>query len=700
MPRTVAVLFAGLLAGVAATWVVMRPAEVPAADGVERDLVATESIAPEAVAEHRADRFLSIATIEDVLALPGQFARGEAMYALAGRSDAAKTQALIFEANRVADAIVRAELFAILFSRLAELDAPSALALARTEYFRSEKMVEQTVWATWGRRDLAGALFAAATQPNDARRDDAAQSLYRAFGDTGNATTRRIEEELGIPPDLETLSRFVLRLADRSPAEAIDYINGLPTSYEKLDLIMRLANYLSVTNPEGALANVDRIEDLTHRGRYLSIVRAAVARDDPRTVIDRLLAEGGNPARSYEFNHAITALATRDIDAAIAYYEQANTAEVRQAIGSMIAPVLVGKDPEAALEWVRSNRARAGRGASYDSLEMAVLNALARHDPARAVTEAQALFEGPRRGRMLGALFNTMANVGQEEVVSLIDLVEDPKERKEVESYVARRWLQQDADAALDWILSQGEERAVELLNSSSWTAMPENLDAAIRVLPRLPEELQPNVRMQIARRLAESRSPAEAQAFIRQFEGTPDFADLQASLITGIARSDTALAWQLAEQMADPAARDTAYLAVIGQQTSSSPEDAALRLDRISDAAMRARATGMVAQQWAANDPVAALRWARNQPPGPGRDDAVMNVAGSYNPPGPEALELAASIEDDQKRGRAQMRIIIRMAGEDRVMARELLDSIELPDHLRDQADEFFSRSNTGFPR
>jgi len=701
MPRLVAVLLAGFAAGIAATWLAVRPAgPPPVAAAVERDLVVTESVTPEAAVRHRADRYRSLATITGVLALPGHFARNEAMYALAGRSDAADTQALIFEANRVADETLRAGLLGILFARLAELDAPSALAMARTEYFRGEKNLEQTVWSAWGRNDLSDALFAAATQPNEARRNSAAQSLYRAFGVTGNANTRRIEEELGIPPDLETLSRYVMGLADRSPADAIEHINGLPTSYEKLDLLLRLANYLSVTNPQGALASADRIEDATHKPRFLSIVRAAVARDDPRTVIDRVLAEGGDPGRSFEFNHAVTALATRDIDEAIAYFERAETAEARRAIGSMIAPIMAGKDPDAALEWVKANQKRAGDRNPYESIEVSLLNALARHDPARAVTEAQTLADGPRRAQILGALFDNMATREAGGVVDLLDLIEREEDRHEVEARVAMRWLQQDADAALDWILTQDEERAEQMLRQTSWATMPRNLDAAIRVLPRLPADLQPNVRMQVAQRLAEVRSPAEAQAFIRQFEGSPDYAELQASLIGGVARSDTALAWQLAGQVADPTARDNAFMAVISQQASADPREAAAWLDRIGDAAVRARAAGMIAQYWTMTDPAAALRWARNQPPGPGRDDAIMHVATQYNPAGREALELAATIEDEQKRGRAQMGIIFRMAGDDRDRARELLEGVDLPDNLRSQAEEFLVRSRSWSPR
>ena len=74
---------------------------------------------------------MNFASIEEVVALPTEFARSSALYAIAGRSDSADVQNLIFEANRIADDEERVRLLGILFFRLAETDPRSALALAR-----------------------------------------------------------------------------------------------------------------------------------------------------------------------------------------------------------------------------------------------------------------------------------------------------------------------------------------------------------------------------------------------------------------------------------------------------------------------------------------------------------------------------------------------------------------------------------------
>ena len=192
-----------------------------AAPEIVRDIVVAPKMSETQAEVLREERYESLLTVEQIYELPSEFARAEAMYSLAGRSDSGRLQNLIFEANRIADAEDRTAALNILFFRLTELDPESALALARTESFRGNKTHEQRVWVAWARRDLDAALFAAKTQTSSTYSNLAARSLYTAFGYMGNETTDRIEEELGIAPDRKIRGRFIYQMADRSPAEAI-----------------------------------------------------------------------------------------------------------------------------------------------------------------------------------------------------------------------------------------------------------------------------------------------------------------------------------------------------------------------------------------------------------------------------------------------------------------------------------------------
>ena len=123
---------------------------------------------------------------------------------------------------------MRADLLGILFFRLSETDPQSALAVARTDQFRSTRSIERIVWRTWARKNLDDALFAAKTQTSRAEQNSAAQSLYAAFGFMGNETTDKIEAELGIGPDRSTRAQYIYWLADKSPnlREGVTLVTG------------------------------------------------------------------------------------------------------------------------------------------------------------------------------------------------------------------------------------------------------------------------------------------------------------------------------------------------------------------------------------------------------------------------------------------------------------------------------------------
>ena len=131
--------------------------EVP----VERDLEVTREMSAEEAEAIREDRFASIHTIEDTLALPTDFAETEALYVIAGRADAKEVQNLIYQAARIRELEDRQAALGILFLRLTELDPKSAVAIARSPMFQSEQRYQQAVWTAWGRLDLDGALTAA-----------------------------------------------------------------------------------------------------------------------------------------------------------------------------------------------------------------------------------------------------------------------------------------------------------------------------------------------------------------------------------------------------------------------------------------------------------------------------------------------------------------------------------------------------------
>jgi hypothetical protein len=224
MKKLLATLLIGVLLGSLATFSLLPPApESRFSKVLEHDIHAVTHISAAQAQFHREDRYDSIRTIEDTLALPTDFAETEALYVIAGRADSGEVQNLIYQAARVRDRSDRKAALDILFLRLTELDPQSAVAIARTPAFRHDKTHEGSVWLAWGRLDLNSALRAA-EQGNAAQKRLAAQGLYRSLRSLDNDESDLIQAVLGVRPGRNARAQHLYSMADESPANTIRYI--------------------------------------------------------------------------------------------------------------------------------------------------------------------------------------------------------------------------------------------------------------------------------------------------------------------------------------------------------------------------------------------------------------------------------------------------------------------------------------------
>lgn len=687
MTRTVATLIAGLALGTVAGYFLFAGGNGTQVE-VVRDIVDAPKMAAVVAEQHRENRYEDLKTIEDIYELPSAFARSEALYALAGRSDSAALQGHIFNANRIADTVDRQAALSTLFFRLAEVDPRSALQLARTDALKSDKTLEYVVWRTWAQLDLDDALVVANAQTNRSYRNSAAQALFSVFDFMGNATTDRIEAELGIGPDRATRSRFLYRMADRSPREAIEYINSMAGGTNQGEFAAWLAYYLTLSGTTAALQYADLFDNKNLAARYRAIVSGNAARENPRTTVERLLATGKSGRRSSEFRYAVTALAESDLEAAMQYFEQSRSAEDKEILGSAVADQLARTDPSQALAWARANDKR-----GYPTLEMAVLSRIAQTDPQFAVAEAEGMENAEHRRDLVNSVIAQMARTDPRAALPYLEQITNREHREQAEYQLASTWLREDPDAAVDWILSEGKEARERLLENASWSFMRTDIETAIRLLPKLSDQQQRNWRQQIAQLLVERRSIADAQEFVMRFEGQDGYETLQASLITGVAQQDPLRAKQLADELIDSDARDSAYAAIIGQRANTNPLEAVSWLQNISEDHQRSMATMMLVRNWSANEPKGALRWVKSLQTGTMRDDAIMHMAGQWKTPTPEQEAMVDSISDPEKRGQAIVQQIYSVMRTNPSRAKEMLEEADIPNYQRQQIEAYLNR-------
>ncbi|MEJ2258631.1 MAG: hypothetical protein P8X98_16900 [Woeseiaceae bacterium] len=691
MNRTLPVLGAGVLLGIIVTLAFNQATQrvAPSPDEVVRDIEDVPEMTAAVAEKHRDEQYASLNSIEEILALPTEFARTEALHLLAGRSNFAGVRNLALAASRIADDIEREALLAVLFSRLAELDPQSALQLARDRQFGDLPSLEDTVWRVWGRNDLDDALFAVKTQTRFAQQRGAARSLFKAFGYLGNETTDRIETELGIEPDRQTRARYLYRLADRSPAEAITYINSLEHVRDRQEALSWLAHYLSLGDPSDALQYAGLFEYAPEGDRFSRILEGNILRAEPETAIEEMLSGPVDQQMWGQLHNAVVELASTDLEKVMRYFEQARSDQHRQVLGGAIVTELAQRDPAEALAWARAH----DRG-RMPSFEMAALQQIAQTDPQLALQEALASSHYRTRSLMVSGILQQAAMSDPASAIAFLDQIEDKQQRLQVSEGLIGAWIQKDADAALEWILGQDEQSSGQLMLRAVNELARTDVDTAIRLLPKLRGEHQAIARLRIAEMLGETRSIGEVQAFISQYQGEPDFDQLQAMVVAAMARNDTMMARQLASQIQDGAARDSAYMRSVMEHAELDPVEALGWLDSISDETRRDQAASQVASAWYRQDPVAATQWIANMPPGPGRDNAIVDLAGRWEDPTPQQAALIESIEDQEMRSRAKVMQVYAVMRTNPIKAQSMLKDDDISAEQRAQIEENIGRT------
>lgn len=681
MMRILMALLIGLSIGAAgAWWLGTRGEERPAIDEplLVRDIVDVPKMRVADAESHRADRYSRIRTIEDTLALPGDFTQTEAIYVLAGRADSAEVQELIHAANRIADPTDRSAALSILFLRLAELDPRSALTVARMPGFSKNRRLESNIWRTWSKLDIDAALAHARSLSSPADRNAAGQTMLAAYGYLGNATTERIEQELGVRASSEARAGYLYNLADRSPAEAVHWIESLPPTQQP-DSVRLLASYLARRDPADMLAYAALFQAPRHRKVFEDVVLVTYAQEDPERFLENSSPGAFRGPRGRQQMVAFNALAAQDIDRALEYYDRLVSPSDRQIAGPIISSELARQDPERAIQWAL------GQDANNANVVIGVLSQLAATDPARALRAIDQIDGAQLRSQALGNVIGSVAQTDPLAARAYVDNIADSREREMATHALFNHWMSIDPATALDHLLEMEVTNADSLLAQAAYNLAMVDVDAAIRVLPRLDTRVAAQWRAAIAYQLVEQRGAAAARRFVEQQRGQPGFDQVQAAVINGLVEQDIYAARQMVDSMPAGSSRDQTYANVISRHAYSSPQEAAAWLASIEDEALRGMASQQVANAWQQTDPQGAMNWVLNLPGGPARDDALLGLSSNLFDRGEALTEnLVEQIDDPEKRRHAYIMRVWNVARTDQERALALLRKLDLSDGER----------------
>jgi len=694
MSRLIAGAIAGALIGAAASWFYFSspgPAANSATPVVVRDIRDVPLMSTVEAESHRKQRFASLTTIMEMLRLPSDFDQTEALYVIAGRSDSAQVQDLIDQANRIADLSDRRGALSILFSRLTDIDPESAVAIAG-HAFGGDQSVEASVWRSWARRDLDGALQAARKLRPESRKIAAAQSIYGAYGFLGNDITGRIEQVLGVPPGRWIKSQYIQSLAADSPPQAVDYINRLRPFREQGNAARILGSYLGRTNPNQAESYSRLFVTGSTRSQYESAMLEALAMVDPTLVLDRWLSDPNIRKYGGSMASALSQLAATDPDRAIAYFNSIDNPQIRQMAANSIVGVLARDDPLHALAWARENDLSSGQ-AMYQQAIMLVAGI----DPAIAMEAINNFPNDAQRDSLVAMVISSMVRSDPALAVASLEQIADGRGKQQAAQRLLMTWVQTDSQAAMTWAIDNAEQYGPQIMQNISGMFIRQNPESAMRMLPGLDEKTAHDWSLQIVQTLADQRSPAEAEAFMQQYKHSPAYPRMQAILIPRVARTDLAMAKQLTDAMAPGVERDRVYAQLIAQSSSHNPQQAIAWLDSISNDGNRTNAISGLVSTWSATDPYNAYRWVANLPTGASRDRAIMSLTGNSQDTGDSQLALINSIGNQEMKSQARVNYLMRVARFDRQRALRMLTNLELDAAERAQVEQMLHRDDFG---
>ena len=654
-------------------------------------LPADRPVAPElSVAEAevlREESYQSIRTVAETLALPTDFAETEALYALAGRSNSAGIQDLIYEAAGIRERTDRRAALGILFLRLTELDPRSALAIARSPAFAVEPGYERDVWLAWGRLDLSAALRAA-ENGSSAEKYRAAQALYASVRGLRNEASDLIHSTLGILPGRGVQAQHLYALADRSPVDAIRYIESLNSEQERREHFGWLAMRLSRSGLVNEADYAGLIRSPAHRRLFEQGLAAQKQRSDPEAVVAEVLNGSLTPESMNQAFSALHRLATQDPARAIELLDQLPDSHYSRRYKASVVAAIARSDPDTALAWARDNDSSADQ-ATF----IGVLSEIANHHPMLAFAEAQGIENAVARDRVITAVAMSIGQSNPTEAMQIVDQIGNERMRENSIGQLAAVWAQSDLDSAMNWVASLQAGARNRALQAMGQNLAYADVDKAISLLDRFPEGNARGLAMQVADNLTRVRGVDAALTFIERYKGRTEYERLQSAVIGTAANSDPERAMHLARSIENGPARDRLYAQIIGRQAARDPQKALQWMNAIADESARTTATSQLVMAWMHRDASAAMAWVESLPNGSTRDDAIVSAAGT-GPSDASLSGLISSINDPVKRQQATILHIQVLSRTDPDAAERLMNEADFSPEDRAQVEQFMNRS------
>lgn len=332
----------------------------------------------------------------------------------------------------------------------------------------------------WMKQDRPAAIAWLLAQPRENDRD--LSVWFANLGDDTPASLRTAIDVLattpGVPHRADTLRYLLSDWSSKAPQEAIAWLDQLPDSDLRIDILER-SDY-SRDTPQKSLPLALVMPEGANRTERLALLLGAWAKNDPDAALGWMRENGAQPGvneASYAVHGPIlAALAREDPQAALAEWQALADPKTRFASVDAIARAWGQKDPAGAFQWAETQNQSAPTPSYGGNAEL--LSKWAQTDPETAlrwVEDWQAKLPENKRDLSRG-YFDSLGGTSQERypraaTAELYSKIQDTKIRSDTLARHIREWLTKDPAAAKAWLESHDAltpEQAAKLLAPAS----------------------------------------------------------------------------------------------------------------------------------------------------------------------------------------------------------------------------------------
>ncbi len=624
----------------------MPPIEAP---------TAVPKLTKEQADTHRENSYEDIESIDDLLALPGDFAQTEALYAIAGRASVGELQDFIWQSEAITNRYDRQAALLTLFARYAELDPHEALEFLSAMRLDIKLQVVGSIFRSWTKYDPDGAIASVNEIANAEERHSAQNAVLRAYIQTNPAMLAQVSDRLGHHHNLDNFNTEVLGVrATSAPQQALQEALDLPTMNARQQAVSRVAYVWARSDPYAAILYADNIEDpqlkrsfkhsvinrwagsdpeaaMQHaqalpnsmeREQLLMSIIQSVANNDPAAAFS--LANDLDPSiRDGAYANVVSVWAQRDARSAISFMDTLSDERLKEQLIMSVARTYAEQAPGEALQWVfslnprlRDNLLRNGN----------IMFHMARQNPDLALETVNSIESTTLRQQALLSVISTIAMTHPEKAATYLDSIANGDTRTMATMQIAQSWGPRDPDAALAWIDTLNDMEYRQAVSSIAQSVASRSPDRAAAYLEQIRPEGRAAWIIAVAGGYA-GRDPQQAVAWLSQFKGDEGYSQAISNVAMTVAQRDPLEAVRLVESIPEKQRRNNAMRGIVAQWAQRDPAAATRWTSTISDPESRRRIVTVTVGEWAQHDPNAAGRWAMGVQEPETRDQALQAV-------------------------------------------------------------------------